>query len=580
MARLSEEKIQAIRNGVNIVDVIGQYLDVQKAGNNYVAVCPFHDDHSPSLHINSEMQIYKCFVCGAGGNVFTFLQNYLHISFLEAVKICADLAGIDVSELDDHTKNADPALTAYLSMHEEAEKIYTLYLRTRDGLAALDYLHRRGLDDETIRAFQIGYAHPSDALTKAFQKLEFPPLQMLNSGLITASGNRLYDRFKNRVMFPLWDENGRIIAFSGRVYSPDDSGPKYLNSPESDVFSKGAMLYHYHAAKAAIRQEGFAYVAEGYMDVIALHLAGIANAVALMGTALTAKQMNLLRRVTDTVYLCLDGDEPGQAAILKNGQALLKAGFQVRVVRFKDEKDPDECLRARGKEALKRVLGSHMSFLEFLINYWYERSRMDNYDEKKEYVARLRPYLNNLTDPIDRDYYADMIAGKSGFSKAVILEGMKTTQKQPVKRTQKALESKYDRCEKELLYYMLLDVRVAQRYERELGFFYDEKRRLLANYIMDYYHRHDRLVLAELISEIKDESCIALLTEITALNLPEKVSMEVITDYIDTVKNHATQLQLNALKEELETSPDPAEKADLLNRILALRQSLAMERSS
>lgn len=584
MARLSEEKIQKIRSSVDIVEVIGNYLPLHKKGKGYWAVCPFHDDKNPSLSISPELQIYKCFVCGAGGNVFTFLKEYLKISYLEAVKMCADMAGIDVSELQDYhaERKVDDHLLPLYQMHDEACKIYHLFLQTKNGLKAKEYLTKRHIDEKIIDVFQIGYAPFDDSLLKAFRQLRFQPMDMARSGLILESQMHDTDRFKDRIMFPLWDSEGKVVGFSGRIYQAVEDQPKYMNSPESEIFTKGKTLYRYAAAREAIKKAGFVYLLEGFMDVIALYRAGIENAVAIMGTALTKDHMILLRKVTDTVHLCLDGDKPGQAAMLKAANILQENGFHVRVIRLKQGMDPDEMLENFGQEVLITSLKSHISVLEFQIDYYFENSQMDNYEERKQYLERLVKPLSELSDPLDIDYYVQLVAKKSGFSREMIT-GKLASYRVPDQRQEKLpmdfsyrkkrqVHNKYIQSELELIFYMLKERKVASRYESELGFLYDDKLRLLANYIVDFYRSHQHLDLADLIDMLEDPTLVSLVLDISHMQLPALSDDAVIDDYISTVKMHARKLQLDTLQEQLKQELDPLKKADILAKMIQLKK--------
>ena len=324
MARLSEEKINQILESVDIVDVISMYLNVEKKGRDYKAVCPFHDDTNPSLSISPSRQIYKCFVCGAGGNAFTFLQEYLNISYLEAVKKVAEIGGIDVSELNFSTpvKPIDQKLKPLYAMHGEAIHIYRHLLNTRSGLSAHEYLTSRHIDEKLIDKFSIGYAGIDNQLYKAFKNLNYSELDMARSGLVIEGENSYFDRYRDRIMFALHDDQGRVIGFSGRLYHQNDEGAKYINSPESDIFIKSKTLYNYHRSKEAIKKAGFVYLLEGFMDVIALSKIGIDNTLALMGTALTVEHVKMIRKLTNTVYLTLDGDKAGQNAAIKSAKLL------------------------------------------------------------------------------------------------------------------------------------------------------------------------------------------------------------------------------------------------------------------
>ena len=586
MARLSEEKIEQIRSSVDIVDVIGSYIPLSKRGKGYWGICPFHDDSNPSMSVSQELQIYKCFVCGAGGNVFTFLQNYLKIGYLEAVKMVAEMGGIPVDELNEaYTRpKVNDQLKPLYDMHEEALKIYHVMLSRRTGLRAREYLEKRHITDEVIEKFMIGYAPNEDTLLKGFGQLNFNKVDMERSGLIIEGTRQDYDRFKDRIMFPLWDSNGQVVGFSGRIYQKDRDEAKYMNSPESEIFIKGQTLYHYHEAKQATRQAGFIYLLEGFMDVIALYRAGLENAVALMGTALTQDHLRLLRKLTVQVHVCLDGDRAGQEATLKNASILARNGFQVRVIRLKDGMDPDETLEQYGKEGLLKSLASHMSLLEFKINYYYETSQMDNYDERKAYLDHLAGDLASLEDPIDQSYYIGLVSNKSGFSTDIIHEKIaniggsmrKKIHEVPIvsHTKQGPLPSKYQKAEQCLLHYMLLSKQVSSQYEKKLGYMYDATYRVIANYIVDYYRSHDTLQIADFINVLGQDSLIGAVLEIAQLHLPSEVDGKEIQDYIQTISQHTFRLEIEDREKEMHQEMDPVRKAEILKEIIALKKKL------
>ena len=586
MARLSEEKIEQIRSSVDIVDVIGSYIPLSKRSKGYWGICPFHDDNNPSMSVSQELQIYKCFVCGAGGNVFTFLQNYLKISYLEAVKMVAEMGGIPVDELNEaYTRpKVNDQLKPLYDMHEEALKIYHVMLSRRTGLRAREYLEKRHITDEVIEKFMIGYAPNEDTLLKGFGQLNFNKVDMERSGLIIEGTRQDYDRFKDRIMFPLWDSNGQVVGFSGRIYQKDRDEAKYMNSPESEIFIKGQTLYHYHEAKQATRQAGFIYLLEGFMDVIALYRAGLENAVALMGTALTQDHLRLLRKLTVQVHVCLDGDRAGQEATLKNASILARNGFQVRVIRLKDGMDPDETLEQYGKEGLLKSLASHMSLLEFKINYYYETSQMDNYDERKAYLDHLAGDLASLEDPIDQSYYIGLVSNKSGFSTDIIHEKIaniggsmrKKIHEVPIvsHTKQGPLPSKYQKAEQCLLHYMLLSKQVSSQYEKKLGYMYDATYRVIANYIVDYYRSHDTLQIADFINVLGQDSLISAVLEIAQLHLPSEVDGKEIQDYIQTISQHTFRLEIEDREKEMHQEMDPVRKAEILKEIIALKKKL------
>lgn len=580
MPRLSEKKIDEIRQSVDIVDVIGNYLPLKKRGRNYLALCPFHDDSDPSLTISPEKQIYMCFVCGNGGNVFNFLKNYLKISYPEAIKMTASIGNVDISEynLEKRVKPVDQKLKPLYKMHEEANKIYGHYLNTKLALAAKEYLTARKMDEKIIETFEIGFAPSNNVLKNAFEKMNFTPVAMYESGLVIEA-NQGYDRFNNRIMFPLHDATGRVVGFSGRIYQPNQNESKYMNSPESKIFIKGEMLYNYHRVIEETRQAGFVIVNEGFMDVIALYKAGIKNAVAIMGTALTKGHTRLLKRLSKIVYLCLDGDQAGRKATIKAIDILVQEGFQVKVIDLPNDLDPDEFLEKKGVDELNSLINNPISSLQFKMNYYYELTNMDNYEERKNYLEVVASEICKLDDEIDQDYYISQLEKKSGFSKEII--SRLVSKKSSIKIAQQStyvpykqsirLIDKYSRAERDLLYYMMNDKNVAMMYEAKAGFMFNDNYRIIASYIVDYYRHEIVLEIADLISSIDDENLVKNIVEISQLNLPKLNDTSAIDDYINIIKEKTVKIKIEELTKALKDTYDPKQKAQILKEIIALK---------
>lgn len=580
MPRLSEKKIDEIRQSVDIVDVIGNYLPLKKRGRNYLALCPFHDDSDPSLTISPEKQIYMCFVCGNGGNVFNFLKNYLKISYPEAIKITASIGNVDISEynLEKRVKPVDQKLEPLYKMHEEANKIYGHYLNTKLAIAAKEYLTARKMDEKIIETFEIGFAPSNNVLKNAFEKMNFSPVAMYESGLVIEA-NQGYDRFNNRIMFPLHDAAGRVVGFSGRIYQSNQNESKYMNSPESKIFIKGEMLYNYHRVIEDTRQAGFVIVNEGFMDVIALYKAGIKNAVAIMGTALTKGHTRLLKRLSKIVYLCLDGDQAGRKATIKAIDILAQEGFQVKVIDLPNDLDPDEFLEKKGADELNSLISKPISSLEFKMNYYYELTNMDNYEERRKYLEIVANEICKLDDEIDQDYYIQQLEKKSGFSKEIIARlvskksSIKISQQNtyvPYKQSIRLID-KYSRAERDLLYYMMNDKNVAMMYEAKAGFMFNDNYRIIASYIVDYYRHEIVLEIADLISSIDDENLVKNIVEISQLNLPKLNDTSAIDDYINIIKEKTVKIKIEELTKALKDTYDPKQKAQILKEIIALK---------
>lgn len=578
MARLSQEKIDEIRQSVDIVDVIGQYLALEKKGRNYMAICPFHDDSHPSMSVSSDKQIFMCFVCHTGGNVFTFLQKYLKISYIEAIKKVAEIGRIDLSEynLDVEKRPVNQENVALYQMHQEAQKIYSYYLNTKLGLEAKTYLLNRHFTDELIKEFQIGFAPIDPVLHTAFLKLGYSEIDMAKSGLVVESQSH-FDRFHDRIMFPLHNQQGEVVGFSGRIYKPTQTDSKYINSPESDIFVKGQTLYHYHKCREAVKQAGFIYLLEGFMDVIAMYKAGIENTVAIMGTALTKGHIQALRRLTTHVYLCLDGDQAGQAAMSKAARELEAAGFKVQIIILPDGKDPDEIFEEQGKAGLEVALHKILKPIEFLMDFEYKMIDSQNYDDRKTYLEKMCDEIIQIQDELDCDYYIHVLAKKSGFSYDVIQQrilGMKPRQQeipvhQEVKRTNRILD-KYHRAEHDLLFYMINSKSVTLKYEAKAGFMYDDAYRVIASYIVDYYRNHNHLEVADLINSIQKENLIQTVIEISQSALPLDYEEKAIDDYIHTIAENARKLKKEQLLEQFNYILDPSQKAQILNEIVKL----------
>lgn len=578
MERLSQDKINEIRGSVDIVDVIGQYLSLSKKGRNYVAVCPFHNDTRPSLTISPEKQIYKCFVCDAGGNVFTFLQNHLKISYIEAVKKIAEMGRIDLSEyhLESKTTPIKEEFVALYSMNEEACKIYEYYLNTKLGLEAKAYLKQRHFNDELIEKFQIGYAPIDPILYQSFRQKGFHEIDMVKSGLVLESRSH-YDRFNDRIMFPLHDSQGRIVGFSGRIYKITQTDSKYMNSPESDIFIKGKTLYNYHQCREMTRKEGFVYLLEGFMDVIALYKAGIENAVAIMGTALTQEHIQLLRRITSTVHICLDGDRAGQAAASKAASALLEAKMNVKIILLPDNHDPDEIYEEHGKDGLIDQLKKTLSPIEFQMDFEYCQIDASNYDDRKKFLEKICQLINQVNDDLDRDYYIQRLSKLSGFSSMIIeqkLGGMKRVETpvyHEVKYERKMID-KYHKAEQELLFYMLHSKEVALKYESKVGFMYDDRYRVIASYIVDYYRSHDHLVIADFINRFEKEELIQSVITISSLSLPLPYDEKAVNEYMEKISLNARKMKRDQLLEQFNYVLDPYKKSEILKEIIDLKK--------
>lgn len=407
----SDEVIDRVREASDIVDIVGTYVHLNRRGGNYVGLCPFHNEKTGSFSVNKNMQIYKCFGCGKAGNVFTFMMEYDNLTFVEAVKELAGRAGIPLpeNEMTEEEKQRRSLKERILEVNREAAKYYYALLRAPQGKMGYSYLHNRALSDDTIRNFGLGFADEhSNALYTYLKSKGYNDELLKETGLFTFSEKGIWDKFRNRVMFPIMDRNGKVIAFGGRIMVKDDKLPKYLNSPETKAFLKGDNLYGLHLAKHS--HKPYMLLCEGYMDTIALHQAGFDNAVASLGTALTPHQARLIANSVKEVVLTYDSDEAGTKAILRAIPILKEAGIVARVINMKPYKDPDEFIKALGAAEYEKRIAEAVSSFDF--ETLTMRSSIDAQDpaQKTKFDHELARKLARIEDEIERNNYIEAAA--------------------------------------------------------------------------------------------------------------------------------------------------------------------------
>lgn len=404
-----EETIEEVRERNDIVDVISGYVKLQKKGSNYFGLCPFHNEKSPSFSVSPQKQMYYCFGCGAGGNVITFVMEYENYSFQEALKMLAERAGVKLPEAEYSKEEKDKAgkRSMLLEVNKLAANYFYYQLRQPQGKIGYEYFRRRGLTEETIRRFGLGYANKtSDDLYRYLKSKGYRDELLKESGLVALEERGSHDKFWNRVMFPIMDVNSRVIGFGGRVMG--DGEPKYLNSPETLIFDKGRNLYGLNYARTS--REKSLLVCEGYMDVIAMHQAGFTNAVASLGTALTLRHAALLKRYTEQVVLTYDSDGAGVKAALRAIPILREAGISARVLDLRPYKDPDEFIKNKGKEEFeKRIDGARNSFL-FEIDVLRRDYQTEDPEQKTRFIHAAAGKLLVFEEAMERDNYIQAVA--------------------------------------------------------------------------------------------------------------------------------------------------------------------------
>ena len=487
----SQDLIEAVLHHADIVQVISSYIQVEKKGRNYVALCPFHDDKNPSMQISAEKQIFKCFVCGTGGNAIGFVEKYEKIPFSAAVRKVAQLCGYNDPRLvEDAPKiQVDPSLAKLYDCINDLQSYYRYALSIPEGEAARDYLLGRDLGPEIQVKYGIGYAPLDGQLTVKFLTARGHSLKSIDDiGVALAKGDATSDHNAGRVIFPLHDPKGQVIGFSARRIR-DDGTSKYVNSPETQIFHKGNVLYNYHNVATSAHRDGYCYVLEGFMDVMALDRAGIPNAVALMGTALTPQQISLLKRLRCEVRLCLDGDGPGQAAMMKAANALSNAGVRFRMVDYQgDVRDPDEILRQDGAEALKAKMNHLVEAVDFQLGYYLNNRRLETAEERQKVLAAFLPALRRKAAGIEFEDMLVKLANATGYNAEAIRGLAKRDEGEPLveegltlrkagkadafdRAAFKRTLSRLEMAERTMVYYMLETREAIEYFEQNVNAF-------------------------------------------------------------------------------------------------------------
>lgn len=411
-----EEIVEEVRQRTEIVGLIGSYVRLQKKGASYMGLCPFHNEKSPSFSVSPGKQMYYCFGCGAGGNALTFVMEYENLTFVEALKHLAERSGVKLPELEysAEAKRAADLKNRIFEVNKLAAKYFVYQLRTEQGRPAYDYFKKRGLSEDTIKKFGLGYASRySDSLYKYLKQQGYEDSFLKETGLITldeARGGR--DKFWNRAMFPIMDANNKVIAFGGRVMG--DGMPKYLNSPETRIFDKSRNLYGLNYAK--LSRKPYMLLCEGYMDVISLHQAGFTNAVATLGTALTGLQANLLSRYTKEVYLTYDSDGAGIKAALRAIPIMKEAGISVRVIDMQPYKDPDEFIKALGAEEYQKRIDNAVGSFFFELQVLEQGYSFDDPEQKTKFFHEAAKKLLGFSDEMERTNYEEAVARRYNIS--------------------------------------------------------------------------------------------------------------------------------------------------------------------
>ena len=570
---MNNELTNIIRSKTDIVDIIGERIPLVARGKNFFGVCPFHDDSNPSLCVSREKQIYTCFSCHATGNVYTFLMNYEHMEFKEVLKYLGEKVGVDVAGIN--IKRKDTKFEKLYEAYQFSLKYYENNLHTKFGETARKYLASRKIDDELIKEFQIGLSLDTrDDLTKLLLSKKYE-LKTLNSIGLSVDDRDIYI---DRIMFPLYDVNGRVVGFSGRIYK-DNSKNKYLNTKETSIFKKGQLLYHYHIAKEECRTKKSVIIMEGFMDIIRASSIGVKNTIALMGTAMTHEQVNLIKRLSKNVILCLDGDSAGVKATLSIGETLQNSGFSVKVLSLPDPDDPDTFILKNGKDRFIGLMDSAINFSDFKLNRLRQSVDFRSDIEKANYINKVLEEAIKLDDPIRIEIMLKKLAKEFdiGYNTLEIrfnsLKGEK--EKKPIvvdKLTKPKRKNKYEKAMEQILYFMLNNDWVITLFEKEKIIFPNDKSRLLASEISYYYTQNGNINVADFYTYIQDkDEIVSLLNEILASNYLETTTKDDLILYFKVVKEYGKKREIKRLTDAMKKEVDPIEQAKIANKIRSLR---------
>lgn len=589
MARIPDEVINQVRSSINILDVVRQRVDLKKSGRNYFGLCPFHSEKTPSFSVDEEKQIFHCFSCGRGGNVFSFLMELDGSTFPEAVNKIAEEAGIELSDSYQTAgvvnSQANQEKRQLLALYKEVSELYHYILTaTNAGQEALDYLHQRGITDEMISEFQLGYAPEEKLLEAYFQEHKVDIALIQKSGLfIDRTDGSMYERFRDRVMFPICDEVGRVIAFSGRLLHKDDSKqqPKYLNSPEMLLFNKGKVLFNYDKARQASRDDHQIILFEGFMDVLSAYQAGVKNGVASMGTSLTSEQINLIERIVPKINICYDGDQAGQQATKRAIELITPYSQKITlsVTVLPEQLDPDEFIKKYGPDQFRRVIKQQqLGVLDFYLSFLATDRNLANESDQALYIQDFLQVLAKQATVVEQDLYLNRLGQQFDLDKASLQAQLRqilaVTDRQPRTHQSKYREDysqfdqfqipvvtqevnhfdKVERAERLLLYRMLTEHTVWDQIENTVDFaFVHRKYESIWLIARGYFNIHSDYDSASFIDFLQDEDLKQTIVNLEMHGFTWESSSQEINDCLNVIMNQSPlEAKIKELSEQLQ----------------------------
>lgn len=570
---IPDDKIQEIRDRSDIVDLIGDYVPLKKRGKNYLGLCPFHQEKTPSFNVSPERQIFHCFGCGKGGDVFRFLMDHEHLNFVEAVQFLAKRYGIALPQ-----RSEKPGTTQISEKLYQANETAATFFETnlaRAPQSVQEYLQKRHLQPETIKIFRLGYAADSwDALIKTGPPISTETLQQ--AGLIGKSEQRgtFYDLFRHRLMFPIFHHNGNIVGFGGRALDPQERA-KYINTPESPVYHKSDLLYGLYQAKREIRPEKTAILVEGYLDVIALHQADIRLAVAPLGTALTAQQAKLLKRYASQIIIAFDGDPAGQKAALRAIPLLLAEKLDVRIIVFPYEDDPDTFIHREGTAAFRRQMTDSQPFFDYVLTALSQEHDLKTVNGKAAIAREMMSYLEQVKDPIQLALYRTKLADYLNINEQTIVKLIPKDLKQASQPTRyQRIESRLEKAERGLLFCFLESVELRSMIKTVLSpeDFVHSIHRRVAPLLWEMDMIEGFAAGKELLALIEDEQSRSAISEILMCDSMLSLNRDNVKHWINILKTE--QLQAKKLEMERLLSLGKGDEVVLLGQIADLKKEM------
>ncbi len=585
--------LDQIRQNNDVVDVIGSYFPLKRAGANFRALCPFHKEKTPSFNVNPQKQIWHCFGCGAGGDVFGFVMKYENLEFVAAVRRLAERAGIRIEWEEAAGEPGRSEKDLLLKLHEDAAAFFHDYLlKHAAATVARDYLKKRKIGLDTAKKWRLGYAPDSwDALIQWAATKKFSTALLESAGLALRSEraegeSRLYDRFRGRLMFPICDEQSRVVAFSGRILTDAKNQPKYVNSPETAIFQKGKILFALDKAKRAILDEKYAIVCEGQLDTISCHESGLANVVAPQGTALTEQHARILKRYTDEAVLMFDADEAGQNAAVRSAESLLAAGLIIRVATLPQSHDPDSFVKTFGVEELKKLVTNSPSFLVYLLERFSSQYDRKTDRGKLRIAQNMVPFLSMIPNAVLRSTYIRQTAARLDVPEDALLEELrKLRRRQPVATASEAMADKKTAdaasesspAEKTLLQLMLADEQIVRLTDERLdrAWLSDSVAGELIRRSLKMYRANRWAGAGGLLADVQDETGGRLISQLAlSRQLQEKLD-GAAQDCLARLERQWVERSCRQLRNRLaQAGLSMSEVAQLQQQVLDLRRKL------